>query len=265
MKQQAVANANPGCPTCKSPAKRFGYHRNGLRRFRCLSCRKTFTEPHKAPFRVADYLNEQRGIMAIQLLVEGCSVRTIERATGLHRDTILELLVIAGERCEAIMERIVNVKCREVQADEIWGFIACKEKNKPEDEDSDRGDCYTWVAMERCSKLVLAFVVGRRTSENATALMNKVRRATAPVRFQLTTDGLPAYIAAVDECLRDRAITPSWLRYTRRKRLKTPVAILRLNAAERRKSSSVATRIYGRFAPPTSNARTSQCGCAFAA
>ncbi len=206
MEQQALASIASKCPACQSQAKRFGYHRNGLRRFRCLSCRKTFTEPHKAAFRVADYLNEQRGRAAIQLLVEGCSVRTVERATGLHRDTIIELLVIAGKRCEAIMDRIANVKCREVQADEIWGFIACKEKNKPEDEaeDSERGDCYTWVAMERYSKLVLAFVVGRRTLPNAMELMSKVRRATSPARFQLTTDGLNSYIAAVDEFLSDR-------------------------------------------------------------
>lgn len=58
------------------------------------------------------------------------------------------------------------------------------------------GDCYTWVAIERHTKLVLAFVVGRRTSANAMDLMRKVRRATSPaVRFQLSTDGLISYIS----------------------------------------------------------------------
>lgn len=207
MRQQALANSDMTCPTCKSSAKRFGKHRNGLQRYRCLSCRKTFTEAHERPFRVADYLNEQRGIMAIQLLVEGCSIRTVERITGIRRDSIIQLLVIAGERCEVLMDRIIrNVPATDIQADEIWGFIGCKERNKDDDEgDSERGDCYTWVAIERNFKIVLGFVVGKRTAENAQELMRQVREATSPaVRFQLTTDGLEAYKAAVDLMLLDR-------------------------------------------------------------
>lgn len=204
MEQQAVANMI--CPKCQSESKRFGKHRNGLQRYRCLSCRKTFTEDHKRAFRVADYLDQPVGQMAVRMLVEGCSIRTVERLTDLHRDTLVQLLLIAGERCSALMDRIVrNVPATDVQADEIWGFIGCKEKNKEKDEESDRGDCYTWVAIDREFKLVLAFVVGRRTGENAMELMRKVRSATSPdVRFQLTTDGLEAYIAAVDEMLMDR-------------------------------------------------------------
>lgn len=196
------------CPTCKSESKRFGKHRNGLQRFRCLACRKTFTEEHKVAFRIEDYLSDPRGIMAVQLLVEGCSVRTAERITGLHRDAILRLLVCAGERCEALMTRVIrSVPATDVQADEIWGFIGKKEKNKKADEPEDEsvGDCYTWVAIDRNSKLVLAFVAGRRTADNAMTLMRNLRRATAPdVRFQLSTDGLPLYLAAVDEMLSDR-------------------------------------------------------------
>jgi hypothetical protein len=71
-------------------------------------------------------------------------------STGLHRDAILRLLVVAGQRCEAKMDRIIrNVPATDVQADEIWGFIGKKEKNKgPEEANDDTlGDCYTWVAM----------------------------------------------------------------------------------------------------------------------
>jgi transposase-like protein len=50
--------------------------------FRCLSCRKTFTEAHARGFRVEDYLKEQRGLTAIGMLVEGCSIRSVERLTG---------------------------------------------------------------------------------------------------------------------------------------------------------------------------------------
>ena len=109
------------CPACNSESKRFGKHRNALQRYRCLACAKTFTEDHAPAFRVEDYLNDPRGIMAVQLLVEGCSVRTVERITNLHRDSIPRLLVEAGKRCEAIMDRIGDVHCTDVQADEIWG------------------------------------------------------------------------------------------------------------------------------------------------
>src|ERR1700730_16728558 len=84
------------CPKCGNASKRFGRHRNGLQRYRCLACRKTFTQEHERPFRIEDYLNDERGRMALQLLLEGCSVRTAERITGLHRDAILRLLVVAG-------------------------------------------------------------------------------------------------------------------------------------------------------------------------
>jgi transposase-like protein/IS1 family transposase len=204
--EENKANAT-NCPTCGNAAKRFGKQRNGLQRFRCLSCRKTFTEPHEAPFQIVDYLKDARGLRAIRMLTEGCSIRSVERLTDIRKGTLIELLLIAGRRCEKLMDSIRNVPVTDVQADECWNFIYCKEKNKgPEQADNDEiGDCYNWVAMDRPRKLVLAFVCGRRTGANAMELMRKVRRATSPdVRFQLTTDGLAAYIPAVDEFLMDR-------------------------------------------------------------
>ncbi|MGP0070859.1 MAG: IS1 family transposase [Bryobacteraceae bacterium] len=146
--------------------------------------------------------------MAIKLLLEGTSVRSAERLTGLHRDAILRLLVEAGKRCEAAMDRLVrNVPATDVQTDEIWGYCKLKEGHKrPEQyEDETIGDVWTWIALERNTKLILAFAVGRRTLEKAFELMLKLRRATNPnVRFQLTSDGLRAYRTAVDEMLSDR-------------------------------------------------------------
>lgn len=146
--------------------------------------------------------------MAIQLLVEGCSVRTVERITGIHRDAILRLLVAAGERCESVLEeQIQSVPVKDVEADETWAFIGMKEKNKKGEYayNEELGDCYCWVAIERNTKLALAYVVGRRSVQNAFELMRKLRRATSPLqRFQLTTDGLAAYLPAVDEMLSDR-------------------------------------------------------------
>jgi IS1 family transposase len=141
------------------------------------------------------------------MLTEGCSIRSVERLTDIRKGTLIQLLLIAGQRCEKLMDSLHDIPVTDVQADECWNFIYCKEKNKgPEDADNDEiGDCYNWVAIDRPTKLVLAFVCGRRTAANALKPTEKVRRASSPeVRFQLTTDGLQSYIGAVDMALTDR-------------------------------------------------------------
>src|SRR5437016_4886303 len=134
------------CPSCGNAAKRFGKHRNGLRRFRCLACGKTFTEDHERGFRVEDYLNDPRGLMAIRMLIEGCSIRSVERMTEIRAASLLKLLLIAGERCQRRMDSIRNVRAYEVQCDEIWGYVYKKEGHKTVDEceNDSIGDCWCW-------------------------------------------------------------------------------------------------------------------------
>jgi IS1 family transposase len=143
----------------------------------------------------------------IQLLVEGCSVRSVERITGVHRDTILRLLVLAGEKREKLMGRlIVNVSVKDVQADEVWGFIQKKEGHKRPEEARDEtiGDAYTFVAIERHTKLVLNFALGRRNQATTDIFIEGLRTATASQDFQITTDGFTPYRSAIDNTLSDR-------------------------------------------------------------
>jgi hypothetical protein len=94
--------------------------------------------------------------------LEGSSIRSAERITDLHRDTILKLLVVAGERSEKRMGKlIVNVPVKDVQCGEIWAFVGKKEAHKPpmESGDDSIGDAYCFVAIERYSKLVLNFAL----------------------------------------------------------------------------------------------------------
>ncbi len=194
------------CRYCKAESRFLGRNRGGTRRFQCRKCRRTFTENPTPVFHTAMYLRDPRGQLAIQLLLEGTSIRSAERITGLHRDAIIKLMVIAGERCERLMDPLRNVSVSDVQCDEIWGFVQKKEGHKlPEEYDNDFiGDAYCWVALERETKMVLAFTLGRRTLDKAFDLMGKIRRVTSDARFQLTTDGLKAYLPAVDEFLLDR-------------------------------------------------------------
>jgi lambda repressor-like predicted transcriptional regulator len=107
----------------------------------------------------------EKAELVLRLLVEGTSVRSTERITGVHRETILRLLVLAGEKCEKLMARLViNVPVKDVQADEIWSFIQKKEGHKRPEKANDEtiGDAYTFVAIERNTKLVLNFALGRR-------------------------------------------------------------------------------------------------------
>ena len=186
------------CPTCNQPARKFGRHRNGLQRHRCEACKKTFTEPHERPLGEMN-LAEEKAISVLQHLVEGCSVRTTSRITGVHPRTILNLLSLAGEKCEKLMaERIHGLRVKDVQCDEMWGYVGMKEKTKARHgrEETTIGDAYTFVAIERHSKLVLAWHLGRRAERDTVAFTEKLAAATEG-SFQVTTDGFAPYRDAI--------------------------------------------------------------------
>lgn len=105
------------CHVCQLAAKKFGKDRKGNQRFRCLSCRKTFT----AQARVEGmYLPLDKAVLCLQLLVEGNSLRSVERITGVSLRTLLDLLVLAGEKSERLLnDKIKDLPVRDVQADEM--------------------------------------------------------------------------------------------------------------------------------------------------
>ena len=151
------------------------------------------------------YLPVDKAELVLRLLLEGNSVSSTERVSGVHHTTILKLLVLTGEKCEKIMGRlIVNVPVRDVQADEIWSFIGKKEKAREEGDDPNFGDAYCFVAIERHSKLVLNFALGKRNQATTDAFIEGLRAATSPQPFQITTDGFVPYVSAILNTLEDR-------------------------------------------------------------
>lgn len=192
------------CHYCRTACKRFGKHRKGLQRFRCNQCSKTFTEDHER------HLDEMRlpvdrAVSILQLLLEGMSVRSVERATGVHGDTILRLLILAGERCSSLMEsKIKNLPVKDVEVDEIWGYVGKKEGHKSDDDGEEVGDVYCFIGMERSPKLILAHHLGKRTAKATDAFIGKLAYATSKDRYQLTSDGFSPYLSAVKLILRDR-------------------------------------------------------------
>src|SRR5580658_7694941 len=121
---------------------KFGMQRNGLRRFRCGQCGKTYTEGRTDLFGSMT-VPEDKALLAIQLLLEGTSIRSTERVTGLHRDTILKLLILAGERCTRLMDaKMRNLRCARIQSDEMWGFVGKKNRNLQIGDSPELGDAW---------------------------------------------------------------------------------------------------------------------------
>jgi IS1 family transposase len=146
---------------------------------------------------MANILNMDKQIMIIGALAEGSSIRSIERMTGVHRDTIMRLGVKVGQGCTALMDGTMrDLSCTRLEIDEIWGFVGKKERNVRPEEDGV-GSVWTFCAIDAETKLVPAFKVGERDKKTATAFMQDVKSRMA-TRIQISTDGLPAYVQAVE-------------------------------------------------------------------
>src|SRR4026207_1336464 len=97
----------------------------------------------------------------VAMLAEGNSIRTIERITGVHRDTIMRLGVRVGEACVQIMDtKMRGLSCKQIEVDEIWGFIGAKRKNAPRV--GAYGDVWTFIALDADTKLIPCFISGKR-------------------------------------------------------------------------------------------------------
>lgn len=144
-------------------------------------------------------LSLQRRSQIVALLVEGMSIRAISRLTGASKNTITRLLVGIGKACKDYQDLwVVGLKSRIIQCDEIWAFIHCKAKNVPERLQGALGvgDVWTWTAIDAESKLLLAWRVGGRDTDDAKAFIADVERRLTS-RIQLTTDGHKPYLEAV--------------------------------------------------------------------
>lgn len=144
-------------------------------------------------------LNLDRRTQVVAALVEGNSIRSTERMTGIHRDTIMRLLVEVGTGCAELMdEKMRELPCRRVQVDEIWAYVGKKQRQvKATDNTARVGDQWTFVAIDTETKLVPSYLVGKRDAVCANLFMRDLS-ARLSNRVQLSTDGLAAYTDAVE-------------------------------------------------------------------
>lgn len=136
----------------------------------------------------------------IAALVEGSSIRSVERMTGVHRDTVMRLGVRVGQASGEAMDAMMrNLHCVRLEIDEVWAYVGKKDKQVTTDDDQSQvGSFWTWVAMDADTKLVPTWLVSKRDSfaarEFMTDLASRLRN-----RPQISTDGLRLYVEAVEE------------------------------------------------------------------
>ena len=140
-----------------------------------------------------------RRTQIIHCLVEGNSIRSTERLTNTHRDTIMRLMVEVGGGCANLMnEEMRDLSCQRLQVDEIWSFVGKKQAQlKPGDDRSRLGDQWTFVALDPDTKLVPTHLVGKRTRKNAVAFMDDLS-GRLDNRVQISSDALSSYVDAVE-------------------------------------------------------------------
>src|SRR5438270_1439011 len=144
-------------------------------------------------------LKREKQIAVVAALAEGMAIRQVERMTEIHRDTIMRLGVRVGQGCARIMdEKMRDLDCRNIQVDELWGFIQKKKRNLTPEDDSTRGDAWTFCAIDADTKLVPAYKVGKRDSITANAFISDLA-GRLKNRIQLSSDALPAYVEAVEQ------------------------------------------------------------------
>ena len=142
-------------------------------------------------------LSNEKRAQVIRSLVEGNSIRSTARMTGVSKDAILKLIPDMGTACAAFHNAAVRgVSARRVQCDEIWSFCYAKEKNVPEGKQG-AGSIWTWTAIDADSKLIISYLCGGRDASWACQFMEDLA-SRVTTRIQITTDGHRAYAEAVE-------------------------------------------------------------------
>ena len=140
---------------------------------------------------------ERAAILA--MLVEGNSLRSITRLTGVSINTVTKLLVDLGTACAKYHDECVrDVTVRRLQCDAIWCFVGPKAKHvRPGRKAEGCGDVWTWTAIDADTKLCVSYLVGGRDAGWAGYFMEDCA-SRVNSRVQLSTDANRTYLEAVE-------------------------------------------------------------------
>jgi IS1 family transposase len=148
---------------------------------------------------MANALPKDKQIAVTAALAEGNSIRSIERMTGIHRDTIMRLGVRIGQGCARLLdEKMRGLDCQRLELDEVWGYIGKKMRHVQEGDDPTFGDVWTYCAIDAETKLVPSYHVSNtRDLENTTAFIADLAMRLNN-RVQISTDAMVAYEDAIE-------------------------------------------------------------------
>lgn len=199
-------------------------------------------------------LSMSKRVAVVSALVEGNSLRSTCRMTGVAMNTVLKLLAELGTECAAYHNAYVrNLRARRIQCDEIWQFIGAKEKNARDEQKAQGwGDCWTWTAIDADTKLIASWFIGSRDATSAWWFMRDLTSRLIS-RVQLTTDGHSAYLTAVEQAFASEidyaqlvkiygAPREGAVRYSPAKLLQTEKEVIRGNPDPRHISTSFVER-----------------------
>lgn len=169
------------------------------RRLYCTRCSRAFSSRIKTAYYKVE-TEEQIFTIAMRALAEGNSLRGTGRIVGVDKDTVCAWLDRSGSHCRSAMLYLLdNLHITECQLDELWGFVYKKEYWLTEIEQviGHYGDAWVWIAFAPEWRLVAAFVVGKRTQENADLLLRRFQSVTCGHIPFFTSDQLPQYTNAL--------------------------------------------------------------------
>jgi len=148
---------------------------------------------------MANILQTEKQAVVVGALAEGNSIRSIERMSGVHRDTIMRLGVSVGETCKQILDqKMRGLDCSLIEVDELWGFIGKKQVHASQaDRRAGFGDVWTFLSIDPTTKLMPSFLVGKRDHYHAVQFMEDLA-GRLNNRIQLSSDALGAYADAVE-------------------------------------------------------------------
>jgi len=152
------------------------------------------------------YLPFDKACLAVRLLTEGSSVRSAARIVGVGPRTVLSLLAQVGKaRHRLLRDRIRGFDASRLEIDEVWTFVRKKRAKLVGTDPPEWGDAYCYVALDRATRLVAAWHLGKRDTPDTCRFILKVREATSEHAFQITSDGWEPYGYAIEAGLSDRA------------------------------------------------------------
>ena len=190
-----MACATPGCDNRgKAGLNIVGYGsfatKSGRRRrYRCTVCRGTFSTNTGTAYKGLRCARREFDQVA-SLRVEGVNISATARVTGHSRNTIARWLERASTAAERFNDRMLSdFDLIELQADELCTFIGNKSTT-----------VWLFATIEVSSRLWAGSVLGRRSDQNARAVINDViRRGRVGGSPLIATDGFEYYLGAIGD------------------------------------------------------------------